>query len=557
MLRSLTIRDFIIVEHADLEFQGGFTAFTGETGAGKSLLIDALEFVLGGRAEADWVREGASRAEVAAEFECPEPAWAWLAEQDFVRAAEGDRAHLRTVLIRRTLDISGRSRAFLDGAAATLAQLRAFGVFVLDVHGQHEHQSLLRPAAQQRMLDDYGGLTESVADVAASFARWRDARRAVEDAESGMRAAQDQRERLSRIISDLEPLAPEPGEWDRIETEQKRLAHGAALIEGARSALDAIAEADDSLQSRLARIAGQLATLLGYDARLQTTCDAVEAATIQLDEAQRELTHYLSRSELDEGRLAYVEGRVAALHAAARRWRCAPAHLHEELAQAQERLRSIDHAEDLESLQNAAQRAEQDYRARAAVLATARAQAADAMSGEVTRAMQDLAMAGGRFEVRLQAAEPSAYGTERVEFLVAAHAAGTARPLTKVASGGELSRIGLAISVIAASANPVPTLIFDEVDAGIGGQTAAVVGRLLRQLGGMRQVFCVTHLPQVAASAEHHFTVRKSQHADGRPFSRTEHLDDAARIEEVARMLGGTEITAITRRHAREMIGLR
>ena len=557
MLRSLAIRDFVIVEHADLEFEGGFTAFTGETGAGKSLLIDALEFVLGGRAEGDWVREGASRAEVAAEFQCTEAAWAWLAEQDFPSAADGDRAHPGTVLVRRTLDVSGRSRAFLDGAAATLAQLRAFGAFVLDVHGQHEHQSLLRPAAQQRMLDDHGGLTRSVADVAASFARWRDARRAVEEAESGMRAAQDQRERLTQIAADLEHLAPEPGEWERIETEQKRLAHGATLIEGARSALDAIAEADDSLQSRLARIAGQLSALLDYDARLQAACDAVEAATIQLDEAQRELAHYLSRSELDEARLAYVEGRVAALHAAARRWRCAPAQLHEELAQAQAQLRSLDQAEDMGALRDAARRAEEDYRTRAAALSAARAQAADAMSGEVTRAMQDLAMAGGRFEVRLQAGEPSAYGTERVEFLVAAHAAGTARPLAKVASGGELSRIGLAISVIAASANPVPTLIFDEVDAGIGGQTAAVVGRLLRQLGGLRQVFCVTHLPQVAASAEHHFTVRKSQHPDGRPLSQTERLDDAARIEEVARMLGGAEITSLTRRHAREMIGSR
>ncbi len=557
MLRSLAIRDFIIVEHADLELDGGFTAFTGETGAGKSLLIDALEFVLGGRAEADWVREGASRAEVAAEFQCTGPAWEWLVEQDFPTAAEGDRAHPGTVLVRRTLDVSGRSRAFLDGAAATLGQLRTFSAFVLDVHGQHEHQSLLRPAAQQRMLDDHGGLTQLVADVTASFERWRDARRAVEQAESGMRAAQEQRERLIQIVADLEHLAPGLDEWEQIETEQKRLAHGAALVEGARSALDAIADADESLQSRLARIAGQLSALLGYDTRLQAACDAVEAATIHLEEAHRELAHYLSRSELDEGRLAYVENRLAALHAAARRWRCAPAQLHEELAQAQAQLRSLDQAEDMEVLRDAARRAEGDYRTRTAALSQARSHAADAMSGEVTRAMQELAMAGGRFEVRLQAAEPSPSGVDRVEFLVAAHAAGTARPLAKVASGGELSRIGLAISVIAAAANPVPTLIFDEVDAGIGGQTAAVVGRLLRQLGGMRQVFCVTHLPQVAASAEHHFTVRKSQHPDGRPLSRTEHLDDAARIEEIARMLGGAEITPLTRRHAEEMIGAR
>lgn len=555
MLRSLAIRDFIIVERADLEFEGGFTTFTGETGAGKSLLIDALEFVLGGRADADSVREGAARAEVAAEFGCTESVREWLAANDFASLADDAAPSADTVLVRRSIDATGRSRAFVDGAAATIGQLRAFGAFVLDVHGQHEHQSLLRPAAQQRLLDDHGGLTQSVAAVAASFARWRGARHAVERAESGMRAVQEERGRLGQIVTDLEQLAPEPGEWEQIETEQKRLAHGVTLIDGARTALDAIAEADDALQSRLGRIAGSLAALVGYDSRLQPACAAVDAAAIQLEEAGRELTHYLARSELDESRLAYVENRVAALHAAARRWRCAPARLAEELAQAQAQLRSLDQAEDLTALRDTACRAEEDYCTRAAALSAARAQAADRMSREVSQAMQDLAMTGGRFEVRLEPCETSANGAERVEFRVAAHASGTARPLAKVASGGELSRIGLAIAVIAAAANPVPTLIFDEVDAGIGGQTAAVVGRLLRQLGGMRQVFCITHLPQVAASADHHYTVRKSQLPEGPPRSQTERLDDAARIEEIARMLGGAEITPVTRRHAQEMIG--
>ncbi len=550
MLLALSIADFVIVERLDLDFSSGFTVLTGETGAGKSILIDALQFVLGERAPADSVRDGAERAEVAAEFQCGAAVRDWLAQAGFAVPPEA----VAPVLVRRTLDASGRSRGFINGSAATLAQLRELGEQLLDVHGQHEHQLLLRPAAQQQLLDAHGRLQERVHAVGAAYAAWRAAGRAAAEAEAAHTQTAAEAAQLRAQLEDLDALAPLAGEWERLEAEQRRLANAADLLEGSRWALEALDEGEDGLQRRLVRVQARLAGLRRFDPALGPIAEAVASAQIQLDEAARELGHYVGRSDIDDSRLAQVDERVGALHAAGRKWRCAPADLTALHEQIRSRLAHLADGQDSAALQAAAQRAGAAYRGQAEALAAARRAAARAMGQQVTRAMQDLAMEGGRFEIQVDAAEPAATGTDRIEFLVSGHAAGTARPLARVASGGELSRIGLAIAVIAAAANPVPTLIFDEVDAGIGGQVAATVGRLLRQLGTSRQVFCVTHLPQVASCGDHHLSVRKSSLPGGRPVSHTEALRGDARVQEIARMLGGAQITALTQKHAQEML---
>jgi DNA repair protein RecN (Recombination protein N) len=547
MLLSLSVRNFVIVDELALEFAPGFSVLTGETGAGKSILIDALLLALGERAEADVVREGAVRAEISAEFRAGDAARTWLAEH----ALDGDDD---TVLLRRTVDAGGRSKGFVNGSAVTLAQLRELGELLVDVHGQHAHQSLLKPAAQQALLDDHGGLAAPARQVADLHAAWRRAARARADAEAMEGSARLEQERLRWIVDELGELAPAPGEWDAVQAEHKRLSHAASLVEGAQSAVDALAEAEDAALVRIDTVTARLAQLAQFDERLKPVLEALETARIQVDDAARELNQYLARTEVDDARLAQAEARVSALHAAGRKFRCTPDELPALLADAQGKLAALSASSDLDGLRRREAEAFAAFESAARALGKSRAAAAAQMSREVTRAMQDLSMAGGRFEVQLTAAEPSAAGLEKVEFLVAGHAGVAPKPLARVASGGELARISLAISVIAATATPVGTLIFDEVDAGIGGAVAETVGRLLKQLGQQRQVLCVTHLPQVAARGDQHFVVSKAAADDGRPVSRIALLERKARVEELARMLGGVEITDTTRKHAREML---
>ncbi len=547
MLLGLSIRNFVIVDRLDLEFAPGYTVLTGETGAGKSILIDALLLALGERADADVVREGAPRADISAEFRAGGAAAEWLAANEL--SPEDN-----TLLVRRTVDATGRSRGFINGTAVTLAQLRDLGELLVDVHGQHAHQSLLRPAAQLALLDAHGALTAAAREVAAAYGAWRRERDASIRAEQMAGAAALEQERLRWITDELAALAPQPGEWERIEAEHKLLAHAASLLEGARSAVDALEEGDGAALERIDAVLARLATLAGFDPRLAPIAATLEAARIQVDDAARELARYLAKTEIDDTRLANVEARVAALHAAARKFKCAPGELASLLAQSQQRLDALAASADLDAMKRREAEAEQAYLKLARALGKQRAKAAANMAREVTRAMQDLAMPGGRFEVAVTEGEPAANGLERVEFLVAGHAGVTARPLAKVASGGELARISLAISVIAATATPVATLIFDEVDAGIGGAVAETIGRLLQQLGRERQVLCVTHLPQVAARGDQHCVVSKIEGEDGRLVSRIAALDRRARVEELARMLGGLTITDTTRKHAREML---
>jgi DNA repair protein RecN (Recombination protein N) len=545
MLLSLAVRDFVIVDELTLDFAPGFTVLTGETGAGKSILIDALLLALGERADADVVREGAARAEITAEFAATAAALDWL------QAAELDCEG--ALLLRRTIDSNGRSKAFINGTPVPLAQVRALGELLVDVHGQHEHQSLLRPVAQLALLDAHGGLGARRQQVATAFAAWRRAAKGLADAQQMAGAAAADRERQQWIVDELQELAPLPGEWAEVETEHRRLAHAAGLLEGSRAAVDALSEADVSALSLIDGAIGRLEALSSYDTRLQPILDTLGGARAQVDDAARELNHYLDRADLDEARLAQVEARVAQLHGAARKFRCAPEALPALLQSAREKLAALAAASDMDALRSAECDARAAYDKAAAQLSEQRTAAARAMTREVTRAMQDLSMAGGRFEVLLTAGDPSAAGSEAAEFRVAGHAGTALKPLAKVASGGELARISLAIAVIAASATPVATLIFDEVDAGIGGGVAETVGRLLKQLGAQRQVLCVTHLAQVAARADQHFLVDKET-AGAHPVSRSAQLDRKGRIEELARMLGGIEITDTSRKHAREML---
>ncbi|WLI88631.1 DNA repair protein RecN [Massilia sp. R2A-15] len=552
MLRTLTIRDFVIVDAIELEFASGFSVFTGETGAGKSILIDALQLALGGRGDASVVREGAAKADITADFSVDGAAAAWLEQNEFAIEDGG-------ALLRRVIDNAGRSKAFINGIAATATQLRDLGDLLVDIHGQHAHQSLLKSDAQRALLDNQSALQDAGAvtlaqEVAASHKQWRALVRQREEFERDAKNVLIERERLEWQVGELDKLAAKPGEWTEISNEHSRLSHAASLLEGAEEALAAISESDDPILSRLSSLNVKLGKLVDVDAELQGVLDLMEPARIQLQEAVYSLKAYLDRVELDPERLRQVDARLEALHSAARKFRVTPDELPQEHAALAEKLREMSDASDIDGLRRQEEAVRATYMEAAGRLSAMRASAAKLLGAQVTAAMQELSMSGGSFAVGLNPAEPSAAGLEQVEFLVAGHAGVAPRPLAKVASGGELARIALAISVITSNATTTPTLIFDEVDSGIGGAVAEVVGRLLKRLGQQRQVLCVTHLPQVASQANQHFQVAKGTTDAGKTVSRIDVLDSKARIEEVARMLGGVEITATTRKHARELL---
>jgi DNA repair protein RecN (Recombination protein N) len=553
VLTQLSIRDFAIVDRLELEFSRGFTALTGETGAGKSILIDALSLALGERGGAELVRAGCERAEVTAEFATQGVAalQSWLREQ----ALEGDGDLL---LLRRVIDAGGRSRAFINGRAATLNQMREAGEGLVDIHGQHAHQSLLRGDAQRAILDAHAGLAETAGETAAAFRDWQKLCRARLEHQTHAAARNAEREQLAWQVEELERLAVAPGEWDAVQSEHGRLAHAASLIEGVQGAIDSLSDAEGAALAVLSGLLSRVRPLIDYDASLKETVALLESGEANLREAAYALRHYVDRVELDPARLREVEARLEALHAAARKFHVQPEALPERLSELEGRLEELQTATDLEALAKQEQAARSRYDRLAAGLSAERRKAAAKLAREVTAAMKELAMGGGRFEVELRSLLPDggAGGNELVEFLVTTNPGVPPRPLAKVASGGELSRVSLAIQVITSKAARVPTLIFDEVDAGIGGAVAEVVGRKLRALGEDRQVLVVTHLPQVAAQATEQWSVAKGAGGAG-VRSRVTVLDRSSRIEEIARMLGGVAITATTRKHAAEMLGLR
>ncbi len=548
MLRHLSIRDFVVVDTLDLEFEQGFTVFSGETGAGKSILIDALALTLGTRGDASVVRTGQGRADISAEFATHEAVDRWLADQ----ALEGE---VGTVLLRRVIDTSGRSRAFINGTTATLTQLREVGEMLVEIHGQHAHQLLMRADSQRELFDTHAGLTTLASETSRAWRAWREASAAIEAAHSRDREIQLERERLAWQLAELDKLMPQPGEWEEVNTEHRRLSNAANLIGGVQDALGALSESDDAMLHQLSAIVVRLRALAEVDPGLADALATLEPAEIQLQEAVYSLSHYAQKLDLDPDRLAQVDARLEALHSTARKFRLRPEALPDEHAARRAQLEALDAAADLDAMRAAEAAAQQAYQDVARKLSKERARHAKALGAAVTTGMQELAMSGGRFEVALvPLPNGGANGLEQIEFRVAGHAGVPLRPLAKVASGGELARISLALAVIASAASPTPTLIFDEVDTGIGGAVAEVVGRLLHQLGRQRQVLCVTHLPQVAARGEFHFRVVKKTIDAGHTVSSVAPLDKPSRVEEIARMLGGLEITATTRKHAKEML---
>ena len=552
MLRRLILRDIVIVAELDIEFGAGFSVLTGETGAGKSILIDALQLALGNRAEAALVREGAGRAEVSAEFDTPASLAPWLDEAGFTR----DDA----LLLRRTVDAQGKSRAWINGSAATVAQLREVAEHLVEIHGQHAWQSLTRPAAVRASLD-----AQASADTSALTTAWHNLQKALTTLTSarGQRdTLERERERLAWQLAELDKLAPQSGEWEALNAEHHRQAHAQALLDGARTALGATAEDESNASTFASRAIAALDDVQRFDPELSAVLEVLRTAQAQLDDAAHTLHAYLGHREPDPGRLAELDTRIAHWMTLARRYRRGPAELPALLASWQAELTALDAAADLDALQRQADLAERAWRAEAERISRLRKKAAPALAAAVTQTMQQLGMAGGRFEVALLAQnEPQAFGLESAEFRVAGHAGSTPRALGKVASGGELSRLALAIaattSMAANNQNEVPTLIFDEIDAGVGGTVADSVGRLMKQLGRaggqQHQVLAVTHLAQVAACADGHFVVSKSLRGK-QTLSDIQPVEGEARVAEIARMLGGEKLSGTA--HAQALLGL-
>jgi len=548
MLCRLTIRDFVLVDRLELEFQAGFGALTGETGAGKSILVDALAFALGERADAGLVRAGGERAEVSAEFaidHCPATT-EWLRAHDL----EGEGG----LLLRRLVDANGRSRAYVNGSPVTVLQLREVAESLVDIHGQHAHQSLMRGEAQRALLDSHARLDRLAIEVGAAWREWRDTRAMFETATNGLEALSAEREQLSWQLAELTALAFSSEEWCKLNEEHKRLAHATSLVEGAQYSLQELAEGESACASRIGAVGSRLHALAEYDPALSEVAALLQSAQAELSEAVSALRRYADRTEIDPQRLVELERRIDAVLSCARKFRASPDDLPRLLQRWQERLATLGETADLAALAERVTVARERYEDRARELSRKRHDAAVALGREVSQVMQQLALSGGRFEVGLIPVDGgNAFGFEQIEFRLATASGGDSRSLAKVASGGELSRVSLAIQVVTSQAASVPTLIFDEVDVGIGGGVAEIVGRLLRSLGVERQVLCVTHLPQVAARANWQWLVSKRV-AAGQVRSQVSALEGVARVEEIARMLGGVEITDITRRHAQEML---
>ena len=549
MLRRLTLRDFVIVRELELDFKAGFSVLTGETGAGKSILIDALQLALGGRGEAGVLREGAQRAEMGAEFDTPATLRGWLDEAGF--AVED------TILLRRAIDAQGRSRAWINGSAATIAQLRAAADHLVDIHGQHAWQSLTRPESVRALLDAQAGVSD--AEVARRFSRWQQATQALAEASARGDDLARERERLVWQLGEIDRLAPAESEWLELNQEHTRRAHAQALIDAARVALDALVDADANAHHLTSHATDALAQVAAFDERLAPVVKVLQGALAELDDAAHSLKGYLGHVEMDPARLAELDARLSAWLGLARRFRHPPQDLPQLQAQWRAGLAALDAATDLDGLERTAHAAEQAWREEAQRLSQARQRAALPFAQTVTQAMQGLGMAGGRLElVLLPQDRPQAFGLESAELRVAAHAGSTPRPVAKVASGGELSRLALAIAVTsvrtgAQAGAAAPTLIFDEIDAGIGGAVADIVGAQMKALGRGAQVLAVTHLAQVASQADQHFTVAKFGRA-GRTECEVRAVSGEARVAEVARMLGGERQAGTSLAHAQALL---
>jgi len=548
MLTHITISDFAIIDHLELELGDGMTAITGETGAGKSIMLDAIGLVLGDRADASMVRHGAKRADISVTLDLSHPeVTQWLEENDL---DSGDEC-----VLRRVVTAEGRSRAYINGSATTVANLKALGEKLVNIHGQHAHQTLLRPADQRDLLDGHGGLLPLRAEVAEAHARWSALRARLDELQDAQHGRQARLDLLSFQLTELQTLALQPGEFATLEEERNRLSHADQLRHYAQTGYARLYEADDAACSRLNAVLQDVTRAQEIDPAFGEAATLLDSALIQAEEAAHALRALADRFDADPDRLADVEARYHQAQALAHKHRILPEELPALQASMAEEVAALtDPGQSVEALEEAISQAAADYDALAKKLGGKRAETARALEEIITASMQELGMEGGRFGVEITTAETRArHGREQIRFLVSANPGQPLKPLASVASGGELSRISLAIALAATERMSLPTLIFDEVDSGIGGAVAEVVGRQLRALGERCQVFCVTHLPQVAACAHHHLQVRKRR-AGGTTHTHLQPLDEKQRIDEIARMLGGARISKRSRAHAEEML---
>ena len=545
-LKRIVLRDFVIVDELDLDLGSGFTVLTGETGAGKSILIDAVQLVTGARADATTVREGAQRAEVSAEFDHPAMLDGWLDNAGYER---GD-----TLLLRRTVDLQGKSRGWINGSPATAAQMRQIGERLIDIHGQHAWQSLTRPDAVRGLLDAYAKVDST--QLALRWQQWRVADKALEDARAAQDSLQRERDRLTWQIGELEKLAPQTGEWEELNTDHGRLSNAQALLDAAGGAVEALQDGDAGASQSLNTALQLLRQQEHLEPAFKPLAEVLASSLAEVEDTAHSLRMYLRKTELDPQRLARLDERMSLWISLARRYKRSAAELPDLLTAWRHELARLDAASDLVAREGAAKSASAAYLVEARSISQLRAKAAPLLARAITTAMQGLGMEGGRFEVALaMRQEPMQDGLEDIAFLVAGHPGSMPRPIGKVASGGELSRIALAIAVTTSELGTAQTLIFDEVDAGVGGSVAQSVGRLMRQLGCDRQVMAVTHLAQVAVCANHHLVVSK-QLRHSSILSTVDIAREETRVAEIARMLGGERITASTLAHATELLQL-
>lgn len=548
MLTTLNLKDFVIVDQLSLDLSTGFTVLTGETGAGKSILIDAIQLIRGARADADMVRKGAERANIIAEFMPSEEALRWLEINDLQDSSAS------TVLVRRSIDKNGRSRAWINGITVTLSQLKELGDTLVDIQGQHAHQLLLKTQNQLKLLDAYAENTAAQLEaVKKAFATWNAKAKRLEEASSSAEVRTAKIEQLTWLLEDLSTLAPKKGEWESLNEEHTRLSHGVSIIEGLTASVDWLTQGEDSASDLVSRAQSRVDDLSNYDERLKGVSETLTTAAELIDDAAHDLERILDKTEADSNRFEKVDRRVSKYFTMARKYRTEPEVLYAFEAENKRRLEELQNDENLDALRAEEAKARAIYDAAAERLTKVRQEAAARFAKAVTNEMQTLSMKGGRFEVNLVPIPRSEVGVEKCEFLMAGHPGVDVSPLAKVASGGELSRIGLAIFTLTSRNTSVPTLIFDEVDSGVGGATGEVVGRMMKQLGQTRQVLCVTHLPQVAACGDHHLKVEKV--SDGiETVSYLRELNPTQRVEEIARMLGGLLITQKTKVLAEEMV---
>jgi DNA repair protein RecN (Recombination protein N) len=546
MLRALGIRDFVLVESLDLDFSPGMTVLTGETGAGKSILVDALSLALGDRAESGVVRRGAKRAEIYAEFEIGNaPAvQSWL-EQSGLDA--------ETCILRRVVEAEGRSRAFINGSPVTLAQIKELGEELVDIHGQHAHHALLKSAVQRELLDEYADAAAEARDTAEAWRAWQNAKKRLQSAREEAGARLLEKEGLEAALAEVAPLLDTLQSWEGFQVEHQRQGHMSSLIETSGQLLSAIEDDEFGILHRLHAARAHLQAILERDASVAEEGQLFDTVISDMEEVRHGLNRYADRLSLDPQRMAELDRRMVEVLRVSRKHRLTPMELFERHAAWEQRLAELEASQDIETLELEAGKAEQLYFHQASTLSALRKQASSRLVESVMQAMAGLALGDGRFEVRTSTCEPQSHGLEEVRFMVSSHASLPVDALDKVASGGELSRISLAIQTALSGQAGVPTLIFDEVDVGIGGAVAEAVGRRLAQVAATRQVLVVTHLPQVAAWGGQHYRVSKLAGKD-KVVSQVALLSGEERSLEIARMMGGKEISATTLQHAREML---